>query len=238
MADAAIGDAVAIRALLVRMAFSNDAAVCLTNTEHINTITKIKDLNEKRITKICSVARRPGGGDDGVAIAAEAETNFLVASHVVKNWERTGREGDFNHTDVVLDPPTLWRKTMAQMDLEANWDNNKLIVTPLTDKQVEGEALLRTVDKVQESFFLLRGVDGVPIGYLTRKLIVPKASADDLSTSYATMDREMVMRARIVLPQFEGDDDLEEAGANKRTRSANVDDLVLFQILMRLFEGT
>ena len=67
------------------------------------------------------------------------------------------------------------------------------------------------------------------MAYLTRKLLIPKPSGDDPATGYPTMDHEMVQRAPIIKEANIGDDDLEEAGANKRYNYANIDNGTLFQ---------
>ena len=58
------------------------------------------------------------------------------------------------------------------------------------------KAMEQTIDYL-DSF---RGVSGVCIGYVVRKLPIPIASADGLKSNYVTRDLKMIVRCPILVP--------------------------------------
>ena len=171
-------------------------------------------------------------------MSERAEHNLLVCAFVVNLWIRSSRDSK-TVADLVITPDTLFTRAERQKDLEKAWDNaeHTALFVPLKSAELE-KRFADHYEAFVENLQNIRGVTGIPLKYLTRKTLIPKPEADDDPDTYATVDEEMIARARIILPANENDADLEDSGNEKRTEWAKVDNIRLFELLMVVFGGT
>ena len=73
--------------------------------------------------------------------------------------------------------------------------------------------MLKTLEKIIDYLNMFHGVSGICLCYVVRKNLLPKPTADNLSSNYTTVDLKMIARAPIVVPGTTGDlDTLERDG--------------------------
>ena len=149
-------------------------------------------------------------------MSERAEHNLLICAHVVNLWVRTSRDSK-TVADLVITPETLFTRAERQKELEASWDNaeHTALFVPLKSAELEkrfADLYEAFVDNLQN----IRGVTGIPLKYLTRTQLIPTPEEDDPSNAYATVDEEMIARARIILPAH----DTMLTSNNQETRSA------------------
>ena len=166
-----------------RLEFTKDAAVILVEREKIIKMNTLRKMDRKRIDATCQALRRPGGGDDGVAVAALAQHNLLLASALADIWHRTSRTkgpNDIKDDDVL-------EAAGVQLALEENWKNEDTVFKPVTDAELN-----KDFSSVREKFVnrcsAVRGCLGVPIDYMLRDSLIPKKEVDDNEDDYLTVE--------------------------------------------------
>ena len=106
---------VALRSAYVRIGFSPEAALVITDAQDIDCMEEFKILTDGDINNMCKVIRRPGGintitnvANLGLQVSLRAENNLKLASFFPKNKIRTGRVAVA--TDITLDSIRLLRE--------------------------------------------------------------------------------------------------------------------------------
>ena len=95
-------------------------------------------------------------------------------------------------------------------------------------------------DEFEAETSSIRGSDGIPLSYLLRQTLIPKHEDDDDEDDYATIDAQMIQRAQIIKTDFinMASDDLEEAGPTKKTATAKLDNMRLYDLMKKKFCDT
>ena len=224
------------RTMYGRLGFSANAQTKLVTTEEINTLKDLRSIvSEDRSRAVVKAIRRPGGNAAGESVSEKAEHNLRTAAYVACLWERTSRDS-MDVADIIL-TGTLFEKAERQMQLEESWNNDSQVFEAATDSQVKNK-FQEVFDNLIEMLEQVRGCTGIPLAYLVRDRLVPLADANDPANGYSTIDMELIARARIIKKANEGDDNLEEAGPEKRTNTANIDLVKLHTIAKLVFGPT
>ena len=159
--------------------------------------------------------------------------------HVLNTWERT-----HCHGKTVADVKTtgdLFEVDERQAVLEKNHDNNfyleSFVPYKASDVRIDFVAKWNEFEAETSS---IRGSTGIPLSYLLRQTIIPKDEADDDEDEYATIDAQMIQRAQIIKTAYitMTPDDLEEAGPTKKTASAKLDNMRLYDLMKKKFCNT
>ena len=107
--------------------------------------------------------------------------------HVCNVWERTHRFG-MGIADVKTNGD-LFERAEHQAALETNHDNKFYLDSHLpykdSDVKVEFQAKWEEYEAEMSS---VRGSSGIPLSYLLRQHLIPKAEADDPEADYASID--------------------------------------------------
>ena len=181
--------------MFVRLEFTDEAAEILVEREKIVKMNTLRKMDRKRIDATCQALRRPGGGDDGVAVAALAQHNLLLASALADIWHRTSRT---KGPDDIKDDDVL-EAAGVQLALEEKWKNDDAVFTAVTDAELN-----KDFSSIREKFInrcsTVRGCLAVPVDYCLRDNVFPKKEEDDDENEYLTVDAQMIMRCPFILP--------------------------------------
>ena len=171
--------------------------------EAIFTMSRLADLDDDRISKLCKIIRNPGGGSKGNAIAERAEQNLKIAAFQARLWIRTSRDS-MDETEIMTAAnSSLFTRARNQKKLEDGWDNSEHTeMLPFTNGELDTD-FTEAYHQFIEDLHCVRGSEGVPLDYLARKELIPPNDADDPPTNYTTPDDEMVARARIIMEDLE-----------------------------------
>ena len=104
------------------------------------------------------------------------------------------------------------------MVLEAKHNNGTALYVPYTNNQLNQRNFLVFSEEIVKLINKTRHATGVPIGFVLRKLVLPKPHADDPEADYLTHDDEAHARMRIVKAAHETPLDLDamEEGKNRK----------------------
>ena len=171
--------------------------------EAVFTMSRLADLDDDRISKLCKIIRNPGGGSKGNVIAERAEQNLKIAAFLGRLWIRTSRDS-MDETEIMTAAnSSLFTRARNQKKLEDGWDNSEHTeMLPFTNGELDKD-FTEAYDQFIEDLHCVRGSEGVPLDYLARKVLIPIDWADDPSTNYTTPDDEMVARVRIIQEDLE-----------------------------------
>ena len=97
---------VAFKAMYKSIGFSDDASTDLTDTEVVDSMTKLSCITSARASKICKAIRSPGGAGAGVHITEGAENNLVIAAAVALKTSRVSRT--IECAEIRLDPSDLF----------------------------------------------------------------------------------------------------------------------------------
>ena len=220
-------DLAAMRALFMRMNFSNAAAGALTNEQSLNSLGELTILTDDDCANVCKILKRPGGTTQNAAgeeitnpghnVSLLAEKNLKLAVFYVKHKQRCSEPVAF--ADVTLDHV---RALKSLYDLEARYEKPD---DPDPANVINTKDWTKTFDSIDEYLESVLGVTGVPLNYITRPETAPKDEPDDGWTS----EREkMINRA----PHFTLD-----AAGNETATHTNAyqsDNLEVWNILSKL----
>ena len=86
----------------------------------------------------------------------------------------------------------------------------------------------------------IRGSSMIPLSYLLRSRLIPKDEIDDDEDDYASIDAQMIQRAQIIKSDSIGMDvkDLEEASPTKKTVTARLDNMLLYDLMKKKWINT
>ena len=142
---------------------------------------------------------------------------MTICAFVVNLCIRTSRDSK-DVSDLVINPDTLFIHAKRQKVLESAWDNSEYQDMFVALKSADLEKRFTDLfEGFVDSLQNVRGVTVIPLKYLTRKMLLPTADADEPATAYSTLDDEMTACARIILTVNEADADIEDSGPEKRT---------------------
>ena len=97
---------VAFKAMYKAIGFSDDAATELTDTEFVDSITKLSHITSAHASKIRKAIRSPGGAGAGVKVTEGAEHNLVIAAAVYLNASCVLRT--IKCAEIRLDPSYLF----------------------------------------------------------------------------------------------------------------------------------
>ena len=115
-----MAEATAIRTMLERIGFTQEAATEITGDQGINSVDELRILDDEQSENLCKVLRRPGGESGGnpnrgVQVSAKAEEALKLAIYYVKHQDRVSRAVDVGQMTLVS-----IRKLVKQRDTEKN----------------------------------------------------------------------------------------------------------------------
>ena len=82
---------VAFKAVYKAIGLSDDAATELTDTEVVESVSKLSCITSARASKICKAIRSPVGVGAGVHVTEGADHNLVIAAAVALNASRVLR---------------------------------------------------------------------------------------------------------------------------------------------------
>uniref|UniRef100_A0A7S2SL59 Uncharacterized protein n=1 Tax=Eucampia antarctica TaxID=49252 RepID=A0A7S2SL59_9STRA len=173
-----MGTVNAIKTMLERIGFTQAAVTLITGDRGVDSIDELEALSEEMANNLCRVIRRPGGtgdaetSDPGTKVSPRAEENLKLTIYYIKHQVRVFR-------DVVLGNITLSsiRKLINQRDTE------KSHVDPETLPKIDACDWPKTIEAVEEYLRQFRGLNGVPLSYIVRKISCQRFSATILLLS-------------------------------------------------------
>lgn len=185
---------VACKAMLGRMGLNDSAqeAVVGADDQNLSTMAQFSRMNEKSVETLARVLRKPGGGGAGVKVSAQAEENLQGMVYLIRHHKRVCRTVDF--ADVTLDKVL---KLERQREFEAAHTN------PSSEPTIDSKDWPKTMELVVEWIGGFRGVDGHPLSYVIRDLLVPPGQNSDptvgeANSEYLTYDEELIARGKII----------------------------------------
>ena len=95
------------------MGFSVPASQYIIQTQGINSIAIIRELTDERITTLCAVTRKPGGGEAGHVVSEPSEHRFKSLAFYIRHQDRVSRT--FNWTNATV---AELQKLALQKELE------------------------------------------------------------------------------------------------------------------------
>ena len=175
-----------IKRALVRLGFSQDASVVVTGREGIDTLDEFRILSDQEVENLCRVIRKPGGGEDGNAVALRAKNNLKLACFLLKYKHYTSRT-------ITADQITL--DSVRELRAFKAWTTDHE-----APKQVEMEFNHKTnwpttIEAMEEHLKSVLGEEGVPLAYVIRPSVDVDAEANDPATNYTTHQEELTARA-------------------------------------------
>ena len=156
-----------------------------------------RTCNAERCNDTMKALRHPGGTLVGEMVSAMASHDFRVGVMVLNIWERT-HQFSKKVTDIVIDSD-LFEQADRQASLKANHVNKLYLDLFVPNK--ESDVKNDFVTKLDEFISLLdsiRGCTNIPVTYVLRKCLIPKAEVHDDEDDYATIDRHMIQRVQII----------------------------------------
>ena len=152
-----------------RIKVSNDDAMELVTRQVINSIKDIKTLTQDRVTCLCLIIRKPGGGTDGNVVSKPAENIFNLLVYYCQNQYRV--TWDTDHSLVTL---VNLCALCGKREIKKYWD---LTVTEYIKPVFKD--MPKTFEMIEELLSKARGVSGVPLNYVIRAGFSPAGGADN-----------------------------------------------------------
>ena len=172
-----------------RIKFSTDDATELVTGQGINSIEKIKTQTQYRVTRLCSIIRKPGGGTDGHVVSEPAENIFQLFVYYCQHQYRVTQETD--HSLVTL---VNIRTLCGQRELEKDWDSTITeYVKPIF------KDMSKTFEMIEELISKARGAPGITLSCVISTYFYPANGADDPGSNYTPKYAEMIARTPILL---------------------------------------
>ena len=197
---------VAARAMYTALNFSVEAADKLIDNEGLTTTDDLKELDQDRVRDIVAAIRKPGGtlpplaaggaprADPGTYVPERAMHNLMVAAHMSRMWDRTGRALAVAN----VRPGDNFQVASRQRIMEVKHRNRDSLLAPITNNDLRERNFIEFTEEVIKKLSHYRHSTGILIGHVLRPDLVPKPPADDPSTNYITHDDEAFARVRII----------------------------------------
>ena len=211
-----------MKAMFKRKGYTGDGCDKLVNGEGFTSLKTNCKCSRDRCKDTTKAFRYPGGNIAGEIISANAAHNMLIGIDVLNIWERTHR-----HSKAIWDvkvTSNLLELAERQATLEKNHDNKFYLESFVPYKKSDNKNNFVTKwDEFSAECDSIRGCTGIPLSYVMRNALIPKAEADDDEDDYATIDHRMIQRAQIIKTAYVDMDvgELEDAGLSKKTPSAD-----------------
>jgi hypothetical protein len=184
-----------MRGVMTRIGFSEVAAQALVEEQGMDSLEEVKLLSDDEIQSLCKVIRRPGGtipgaagaapvNNPGVQVNQRAEGHLKLLSFYLRHQERVSRA--VNAPDITL---AVIRTIRELREFESTYK------APTGDLPViNTKDWPKTMEAIEEYLRSVLGERKIPLAYVVRKDdAIP--TGDDPSTSYPTIQDEMIARA-------------------------------------------
>lgn len=194
-----MASAAALRTLLTRLQFTNEAAASIVNEQMMRDLAQFALLTDDEVTNLCKVTRRPGGllpnpnanapgqppmiTNPGVSVSLVAENNLKLACYWLRFKERTSR---------VVTPEMVTLDSIQTMRRFKLWEEQHRDVDP---PEINVRDWPRTIEAIQEYLRGCLGDSKLPLAYVIRKH--EEVPETDPEGGYATYVDELVARAPI-----------------------------------------
>ena len=187
----------ALRTAITRMGFTDEAALAITTSQGIDSLSELELLTDGEIENLCKVVRRPGGQvaqaagaaagqaqpNLGIAVSLKAENNLKLAAYFLRFRTRTSR------TTVATDITAA--SVRALRDHKQYEEKHKDVDPP----EIDGRDWPRTIDGIEEWLRGCLGVTKIPLAYVIRA--DEGVPAADPPEGYLSKVDELIARAPI-----------------------------------------
>ena len=180
----------ALHSAYVRIVFSAEASLVITDAQGIDIIEEIEILTDGDIDNLCKVIRRPGGintitnADNlGLQVSLRDKNNLKLSRFFLKHKIRTGRVAVV--TDITLDNVRLFH------DLK---EIEKELTDTLVSPVIDAKNWPKTLESLEEYLRGNIGVKGVPFSYVAISEEAVDPSLDEPETSFLSARYENAPR--------------------------------------------
>jgi hypothetical protein len=184
----------AMRTMLVRIGFTNPAALVSVEDQGMDTLEEIQLLTDDEIENLCKVIRRPGGtipgpnpgdapvNDPGTPVRLRAENNLKLLAFYLRHQKRISK---------VVNVANVTLKTIRT--LRGLRDFEMTYKAPDNPPTINPKDWPKTMESIHEYLRSYLGKQKIPLAYVVRKdeavpIIEPKGG-------YASVQDEMIDRA-------------------------------------------
>ena len=179
-ARASLATKAAVKAFLIAIKWSEAAAGTISEDE-IDTKELLPFLTVTNISKLCSITRKPGGGDAGHKVSMIAEDNLQLSVYWIRHRIRISRTWDLTHIT-----PSILSLMSQQRDLEGQ------IPEAPSPPVIDVNDWPKAFELICEHLDQHRGLNGNRLSYCVRPHLQVTPSADEPSSDYAALDLEMI----------------------------------------------
>ena len=190
-----------LHSLLTNGPFSAAAADDIVDEQGLSSIAALGEVSDKKINEMCNTVRKPGGQNAGgtpghpkQVVGLGVKIGFFAEEKLVK-WANTIRQRKLSSRDTVeADLTDVEVKRWTEfVEADKKYKEPSLTDTPPV-KEFE-KNWPRAFEAMDDYFKSLRSDKSrVPLSYIIRDEVDPKASADDPSSEYEDPLDELVAR--------------------------------------------
>ena len=191
----------ALRALLTRIGFSQEAAATITSNDGqgMDSLDEFSFLDNKAVETLCQVVRKPGGTianprarvngqparipNPGTNVPLKAQDNLKLLCYWLRFKQNTSRK------------PTAAEITLAtvrEIRDHRDWQDEH---SDPDDMPTIGKDWNKNIDLMEEYFRACLGPTGIPLAYIIREDESVLPSDNDPATNYPTKQDELIARA-------------------------------------------
>lgn len=186
----------ALRTALNRIGFTNPAAAYLVNIDgqNLTALEAFRDLKDSNIDDLVKAVRKPGGmttdaaGNDipnpGYPVSVGAANNLKLMCYFLRYKQKTSRA--VTAAEITVDAVNALSN---RRDWEKEHDD------PKPPELKFGKNWTRTIDIIENYLRECLGTTNIPLSYVIRDEVIPKADADDPAAGYPDITDEMAARA-------------------------------------------
>jgi ribosomal protein L29 len=188
--------AVAMRAAYVRLGFTQEAALLITDDQGIIELEEIRLMTDPEVVNLCKVLRRPGGTmmvpnaagvnvqvpNPGNKVSLLAENNLKMACYYLRHRARVSR--------AVVPVDITLANVRSIRELSTSEGKHE---DPKDKPTIDETDWPRTMEAFDEYFRAYHGETGIPLAYVIRE----EANVPDEEPvgGYPTVQDEMITRA-------------------------------------------
>ena len=181
-------EGVELRSAYMRIEFSTEADLVITDARGIDYMEEINILTDEEIDNLCKVIRRTGGinpitnvANLGIQVSLRAKNNLKLSRFFLKHKVKIGRVAVA--TNMTLDNIRLLRELK-----ESEKEHKDPVVSPVID----ANNWTKTIESLEEYLSGNIGVKGVPVSYVMRSEGAAAPSMDEPEMSFSSSEDEMV----------------------------------------------
>lgn len=191
-----------MRAAMVRIGFTIDAAQALVEEQGMDSLDEIKLLSDDEIESLCKVIHRPGGmipappggpeggaaniPNPGVSVNLRAEGHLKLLAFYLRHQARDSRVVSI--AGITLNSIRTVRELREfESTYKVSSDTNLL--------SINAKDWPKTMESIEEYLRSYLGERKIPLAYVIRKLAEVPIAAGDPATNYPTIQDEMIARA-------------------------------------------